>query len=249
MQPVVAVRSAAPQDAAKAVPQAFQIEFYELAVSQGTISANDDFWKPFDETFLGLWKHEILNKNGLRVGRAPLVELSFLRDELESAEQKQRSLIGAEGKDVEIDVRRNVHRQTLFFSNRHGEYEGRDYERCDNLFAASFRQTPRKPDHVRISLAPMVRAQRQRMEVANLSTFEVRVFQPQTLYDLGVELDLGVDECLVLSPTQAALDNQTLVGRIFMMEDRPAQRVEKILVVIPRLRGPLVETTPGIARQ
>ena len=239
--PVAASDAVEPRDAVKATAKYFQIELYQIAVSQGTISGNAAFWKPFDETFLGIWQHDLLAKNGLRVGRAPLTEMKYLTDQLADAEQSKQSMIGMRAKDEEIGVRSNVEQQTLFYFDKDGESAGHDFEKCDDLFAISFRQTPREPDHVRLSIAPMIRAHKQLLEVTNPLTMAVRWFQPQTLYDLGITLDLGVDQCLVIAPDQNAISNQTLVGRQFMMEERPAERVEKVLVIIPRVTGTLTE--------
>lgn len=236
-------------DATRARQQYFQILFYELRVQQGDISRNADFWKPFDETFLGLWKHDVLNKNGLRVGRAPLVELKYLREQMAGADETPQSIIGSESKDYEMEVRKDVAKQTIFYADKNGVYEGKDYEQCDNVFAVTFRRAPRHEDRVRITVAPMIRDQKSKMEVVNRQTMQVRQFQPETLYDLGITTELGVDECLVISPNAAALDNATLVGRIFLMENRPAERVEKILVIVPKVQGAVVETTPGTARR
>ena len=239
------------QDATQARQQYFQIVFYELRVPQGEISGNADFWKPFDESFLagGLWQHDVLNKNGLRIGRAPLVELKYLRDKLAGAEETTQSLIGAESKDYEMEVRKDVAKETIFYADKNGALAGKDFEQVDNLFAFTFRRAPRHEDRVRVSLAPMIRDQKSKIEVVDRAKMRVRMTQPETLYDLGISTELGIDECLVIAPTKSALDNDSLVGRIFLMEDRPAERVEKILVIVPKVQGALIETTPTASRR
>lgn len=239
----------APRDAEPARAKFFQISFYELTVGQGEISGKDAFWKPFDESFLGLWRHDVLHKNGLRVGRAPLVELAYLKERMEGAEESKQDLIGTESKDFEMTVRKDVPQQTIFYAGEDGQFTGHDFVAIDNLFAITFRRAPRKQDRVRIKLTPMVRDQRARLEVRDLRSMKVDLSRRQSFYELGVDTDLGLDECLVIAPASSALSNQTSVGRIFMMEDRPAERVEKILVIVPRLQGTLVETTPGMVKR
>lgn len=248
-QPATPVAAADGIDAAPARQQYFQIGFYELRFRQGEISGNAEFWKPFDETFLGIWQHDLLNKNGLRVGRAPLLELQHLRDQLVGADETPQTLIGTESKDFEMSVRKDVAKQTIFYADKRGEFEGKDFERCDNLFAITFRRAPRHEDRIKLSITPIVRDQREKIEVVDRESMRVQMFQPESLYDLGVQTELGINECLVIAPNANALENKTNVGRIFLMEDRPAERVEKILVIVPKVKGSVIETTPGTARR
>lgn len=234
------VQQVKPQDPVKTGQQFFQLEMYELAVPAGTISTNEDFWKPFDETFLGIWKHDVLYKNGLRVGRAPLTELSQLVAQLADAETQESSLIGMRGRDFEMAMKSNVDRQTIFFFDADGRMSGKDYAPADNIFAISFRQTPRTSDHVRLAIAPAVRELAERI-VRGTAEEGPKFLRPQTIYELGIELDLGADECLVISAADLAKQVKVSVGRSFMTEERPAQMVEKALVIIPRLRGELQE--------
>lgn len=238
-----------PRDAQKAVQQFFEISFLDLKVPQGSISQNEAFWKPFDETFLGLWQHDVLNKNGLRVGRATVAELSYLQKEVDGADADEKKLIGTESKDFEMEVRTNIPRQTIFYADRNGEFEGRDYEASDDLFAITFHRAPRHQDRVCIAIAPMIRGHKQKFAIANPETLQVRMVPPETLYDLGVQVELALNECLVIAPSSAALENPSLVGRAFLMEDRPAERIEHVLVIIPRRQGTLTETTPGVAQR
>lgn len=233
--------TARPQDPVKTPQQFFQLELYELVVPIGAISGSADFWKPFDETFLGLWKHDVLYKNGLRVGRAPLTELAQLAEQLQDAEAQESSLIGARARDFEMPMKKGADRQTIFYFDADGQMQGKDYEPADNIFALSFRQTPRTSDHVRLVIAPAVRELQERITRGDGPRFE----RPQTFFDLGIELDLGANECLVVAAADPARQVKVSVGRAFMTEERPAQLVEKAMVIIPRLRGELQEVLPG----
>jgi hypothetical protein len=233
--PTLSVQTSPPMDAQETGQQYFQLEFVQLALPLGQVSQNADFWKPFDETFLGFEVHAALDANGLRVGRAPRSELQALRNELQDAEQSKSSLVGTVGRDFEMNVRGNVERQTVNVFDLSGRQSMRDYDRCENLFAVNFRQTPRQPDRVQLSIAPAVREQKQRLAF-DPGTGTIEWQQARSIYDLSIRLDLGADECLVISPSPRALDNSLAVGRIFLMEERPASIVEKVLVIVPILR-------------
>lgn len=235
---------AAPQDPEHVTRKVFQLALYQLAVPQGSISANETFWKPFDETFLGPWQHALLGKNGLRVGRARFAELGYLKDQLAEAEQSAtQNVVGVEAKDTEISVRRDVATQTLFVFDNDGRSDGRDFVRVEDLFAIGFRQTPRHQDQLRLTMAPLIRALQSHIE-ANPLTLDVKRVKSQSLYELGIKFDLSVGECVVIAPNEAATTNAMLVGRVFMMEERPAERVEKVLVIVPSIAGTLTEVPP-----
>ena len=230
---------ARPKDAVKTAPEFFQLQFFQLSLPQGSISTNEAFWKPFDETFLGFTQHEVLDRTGFRVGRAPVRELDQLVSKLADSEHKDQDLLGAGGK-VELEMRHGVQFQTLFtFNASSGHYEGRDYDRADNIYVITFRQTPRQPDHVRVTLAPMVRSQRTEIRIVGDEDPEVKWVQDAVNFDLGLDCDLGADECIVVSPSAVALTNKLVVGRAFMMEERPAQMLEKVIVIKLRVPGTL----------
>lgn len=234
-----------PQDPVRTAKQFLALDMYQLSGSVGTFSTNADFWKPFDDTFLGMWKHDVLYKNGLRVGRAPLTELVQLIDKLADAESQESSLIGVRGRDFEIPMKKSPDPQDIFYFDRDGHMAAKSYEPGENFFAISFRQTPRTNDHVRLALAPAVRELQERIVRGDTPDSAPKFARPQTFFELGIELDLGADECLVISAADLASQNRLVVGRAFMIEERPSQMVEKALVIIPRLRGEIQEARPS----
>ncbi len=237
-------QSTRPQDPVKTTQQFFELEMYELSAPIGAFSTNADFWKPFDETFLGYRQNELLKLNGFRIGKAPLTELAYLTDKLADAESQESSLIGSRGKDFELPMKRSLDRQDIFYFDQDGRMIAKSYEPSENIFALSFRQTPRTSDHVRLAIAPAVREFQERLTRGQKPGEDPKFERPQTFFELGIELDLGADECLVISAADLAAQNKLVVGRAFMIEERPAQLVEKVMVIIPRLRGELKEVVP-----
>lgn len=232
-----------PADAKPTGPQLFELKIFQLAVPEGSISRNAEFWKPFDETFLAdLWKHDVLYKNGIRVGRAPLSELSAIRGELDDAETERSQLIGTNAQNVEIPLQQAVSHEIIFWFDGAGRSEGRDFFAVDNLFMLDFRQVPRRPDHVRLNLTPAVRDQKQKLSLGEDGRPKWKA--ATSIYEVGITTELGVDECIVIAPSDVAVSTSTSVGRVFMMEDRPAARVEKVIVIVPRLVGNIAEVKP-----
>src|SRR5215212_7519753 len=56
------------------------LSIYHLRVPIGTVSGSDEFWKRVDEHAVDVSTYDVLFKNGIRVGKAPISELeSFLK--------------------------------------------------------------------------------------------------------------------------------------------------------------------------
>jgi hypothetical protein len=246
-RPTAVATPTGPQDAKPTGRKLFQLQIFQLAVPEGAISRNADFWKPFDEAFLSPpWKHDVLYKNGLRVGRAPLSELAAMQNQLDNSEATRKELIGTKGQDVEMEVHRGIDKEIVFAFDERGQAEGRDYYSVDNLFMLSFTQVPRQPDHIFLSLAPAIRDQKQKLTLGDDG--RPRWAAATSIYQVGISTQLGVDECLVIAPSDVAARTSTSVGRAFMIEERPASRVEKVLVIVPRLIGNIEEVKQPVPR-
>jgi hypothetical protein len=162
--------------------------------------------------------------------------LDGLLDVLESPEITQSTLIGTRAVRFEIEMRQGVRQQTLMWFDQTGALRGRDFDQSTNLLAVSFRQTIRRPDHVSITLAPMVRSLRRQIQIGPQGgEREIQFTQPESIYDLGASVDLPLDHFLLIAPSaQANLDSS--VGRNFLTLDQPEQRLEIALLIVPTVR-------------
>ena len=78
--PADAASSAAPPAAAPGqvpivpgkISNVIFVSMYQFTVPYGTVSRDESFWKDVDETALDLGTYDLLLRNGIRVGRAPL---------------------------------------------------------------------------------------------------------------------------------------------------------------------------------
>src|SRR5262245_6335138 len=64
----------APRDAQPSVPMVFQLVCYQVSVPAGTVSRNEEFWKKIDEQAIAPAQYDLLRRNGMRLGQAPLGE-------------------------------------------------------------------------------------------------------------------------------------------------------------------------------
>ena len=141
--------------------------------------------------------------------------------------------IGAEMKNIPIEMKKNLLYENIFAFDQSNELIGRTFERCDNLFNISFQKAPRKFDQVRLSIAPTVRSTIKRIFATALNNeWEFEERRP-TSYYLGLTVDVPVDSFVVLAPSTEA-QKLTSLGRAFLVTDEPAEQMETALVVLAR---------------
>jgi hypothetical protein len=224
-----------PRDAAPAVHELFRIDVYQFTAPIGTLGRNEDFWKRIDEECVDVGTYDLLFKNGIRVGVAPMSEFDDIRKHIDADTRcHSMSVTGTIAKEVELATRKDVVMENIFQFNSANEPVGRTYENCTNLMNLSFEPTPRRPGAVRVKLCPMVRCSRAELEYSLLN--EEREFQwvsPESLYDLNLRVDIPPDGFLVVAPSSDA-DRLTSVGHAFLTQDGKTERLEQVIVMVPR---------------
>ena len=220
---------------AAASANGLRCDIYHLQVPFGTISRNADFWKHVDENAVDVATYDLLLKNGVRVGQAPVAEWEYFRQIMSQypAVTKQTSLVAAEAKPVELPVRKEQPFQDVWYFNARNELRGQSYDACENVLNVTFQQTPRKPNTMRVTLCPVVRAKMKRLEFSPLNNeIEVTYTAPERLYDLNLRTDVAVGDFLIVAPGSEATW-RTSVGNNFFITDGPTERMENILLIIP----------------
>jgi hypothetical protein len=217
------------------LPQGMRVEIYQLQVPFGTISKNAEFWKHIDENAVDVGTYELLLKNGVRVGQAPVAEWQYFRDIMSKypAITQQASLVAAEAKPVELPVRKQIVSQDLFYFDAKNRMQGQSFDACENIINLSFQQTPRRTDAMRVTLCPVVRAQQKRLEWSPLNNeLEITYTAPQRFYDLNLRTDVPIDSFLIVAPSSEATW-PTSIGNNFLVTPGDADRMETVLLVIP----------------
>jgi len=224
------------------------LEIWQMQVPLGTISRNDDFWKRIDETCLDPGTADLLQKNGVRVGEAPLAEWDFFRRIMEQhpAVAQKSVFSGPEGQLIEMEMNKSIEFQYIFFFDRNLQLSGNTYDRSDNILSLSFQPTPRKLGAVRIALCPTVRSHRRKLEFNSRSEErELQVVQAERLFDCNLRADVPLDHFLIVAPASAQPLTSS-IGKAFLMRDGEAEQFEQILLICPKpIR--LDANTPKIA--
>ncbi len=226
-----------PRDPAPVSRVFVRLDVYHLSVPEGTISRNDEFWKRINETSVNIATHDLLYKNGVRVGEAPVSEWSTIADAMRAnpTSVKPFSILATDSRAVELEMNSQPVSQTIFYFDRHNNLSGRSFDRCENLMTLSVQPVPRKPDTVRIAVCPLVRTARKRLEYTTRNDEqEIQYVRPERFYDVNLKSDVPVGSFLIVAPSPESMW-ETSIGRIFFMKDGAAERLEQVLVMVPRL--------------
>jgi hypothetical protein len=224
----------APLDAPAARQWIFQVDVYQIAVPLGTFSRNEEFWKRMDEQCVDASTYDVLFRNGIRVGQAPIAELAHFQKFMdEKVAMHRMSIAGADVKNVELEMKKDLPGQTIFAFDLRNVATGRDYDRSTNVINLAFQPAPRKPGCLRLTLCPMVRAHRKHFEFSALhEEREIQYVAPEMFYDLNLRCDIPRGRFFIVMPSPDALPS-TSVGHAFLTRDGFTTAQEQVLLVIP----------------
>ena len=223
--------------------QVLSMDAYVISVPDGTVSRSNPFWKRIDEQggMLRTGGHDLLRRNGVRIGLGRLDEWSYFKQIIDEhpATTQIYSLVSLGGRSVELEMKKDVAVQNIWYYNDAGRLIGRTYENCQNLWSVGFASVPRHPDHVRVGVSPLVRSLRKRLEVVmrrarpeDPPEREILYRSPEYLFDLAVEADVPPGRFLVVAPSEEATAGT--LGEAFLMTAGLGQRVERVILMVPR---------------
>jgi hypothetical protein len=219
--------------------QVIFVNMYEFTVPYGTISHDPTFWKDVDETALDLTTYDLLLRNGIRVGRAPLgawTNLALAIDREVTMYRTHRFTTFSGGDSLSVPMSPEMDDQLLFTLTSHG-MAGRWYDFCQNRFDFSFQWERHVEDTVRVNICPLVVVHRMRWDYFLADTPEERrLVQDDYLWDLAIKADLTRNDFLVIAPSPEAQDPYR-VGNKFLTNDGSTYRTEQILILA---RSPLI---------
>ena len=111
---------------------------------------------------------------------------------------------------------------------------GKSFDGSDNLLTVTFQQAPRKPQTMRIAVCPVVRSKIKRLEFSPLNKAqEITYTAPERLYDLNLKTDVPADSFLIVAPSDEATE-ATSIGNNFFITEGAAERMENVLLIVPR---------------
>ena len=231
------VPAAPTHDANPAPPLFVTLSVYRLAVPAKSISHNEEFWKHVNEDdALDIGAHDRLFANGFRVGIAERGDWDYFKNILESDEviSQQSESSGVVASELKLLLRDKITQQYItWFHPTHGLI-GQVYDRCENLVSIHFEALPKKIGSVRVSLTPVIRAERTELIYTIRDEIQELEFkQPEYFFDLKLAVDVPLDHFLLIAPSSDA-DLSTSLGRKFLYQESKGQEFEQILLISPQ---------------
>ena len=223
------------KDAVPDVALLLQLTTYKITLPAGTVSRNEEFWRHIRETAVDVGTHDLLYKNGVRVGVASADEWENLKTILEDnpALTQPGAYTGRESGDLEMEMKLKVPYQNLFFFDPSGDLVGRTFERCDNLLRVSFYAAPHKPGTMRLGMVPVVRSLREVYQaVGEVNERRIELVRPEHFYPLNLMVDVAIDDFLVVAPSPEAKWSTSL-GANFLVADGATDQAETLLIFRP----------------
>jgi hypothetical protein len=212
------------------------LDVYQLSVPLGAVSRSHEFWKRVDESSVDVATYDLLQKNGFRVGVAPASEWAYFRAIIEQhpAVTKRMTVTSGGAGSIELEMKKNVDFQNLFYLTDDNTLVGRTYERCENLISVGFQPAPRRPGKVRMTMCPLVRSTVRKLQVSVTNDErEYEYVKPERLYDLNLCADIPMDGFLVVAPSTLAKWSSNL-GETFLVDGGTTEKVEHVLLMVPR---------------
>jgi hypothetical protein len=227
----------APKDPLPPLQLATKFEIYDITLPAGAVSRSEPFWKIIDEEQIDPGTYDVLRRNGIRVGVAPVTDWPALRDQIAGlpASSQMMSVTGREATNVELPMKKDVVEENIFVYMPDGTLVGNTFEKCENIMALSFQQTPRKAGHLRLALSPLVRGTAKHLVYTVLGNEgEFTYSHTQRALDVNLRVEIPLDYLLIVAPSEEAKTASSL-GHAFLMSDAPAEKQEHVLVMVPRM--------------
>jgi hypothetical protein len=231
------VKAPDPHGAKRLMPVVIAMDVYHLTVPANAISRNEEFWKRVDEDRIDIGIHDLLLKNGIRIGVGRDADWSYFKGLLgrypSARSARGRTEAGKEGY-VELEMKTGVPEQVIFGLDDHDQDWGRRFEKCDDLLGISFIASTHNPGEATVKVCPIVRGIRRyyRVSVYNEET-QFELTQPEHLYDMRIEARLPLNDFLIVAPSEASR-NSSSMGHTFLITDGQAEPIEHCLVIVPR---------------
>jgi hypothetical protein len=229
---------AGPQDAQPEPQLVVSLSIYQIVVPAHTVSANEEFWKHMAEDgVVDVAAHDRLYANGIRVGIAPRADWDYFRNILESNSlicRKTGATGGSAPSSLELPLKKNIVQQFITFFHPTNGLVGQMYDRCDNALAIRFEAVPRKVGDVRVTVTPLLRAERtELMYTVRDEPQELKFTRPEYFFDLKLGVDIPLDNFLVIAPSTDA-ELSTSIGRRFLFQESDGQEFETVFVISPQ---------------
>lgn len=209
---------------------------YKIKLPLSVFSGNEKIWRMVDEDSLDSQTSLMLAQNGIRAAVLPQANWPAVAKQLQgySAWTEQFTCRVDSGIAIELQMRVNIDRQTVFYIDRDLNLQGRTFERCDNKFRLVLSRAGESKDVV-VSLEPVVSMGTTQVVRAAGDMTPTRdvARQDQSFENLRLWAKIRADQALILSPTHMK-DSPFSVGSQFLADLDGTPPSELVLVLVPQ---------------
>lgn len=217
-----------------------QFETLRTRVPAGLFSGSDKVWNHIAEEAVGYHAQQLLQRNGMRVGRGRVEDWEPIRALLEAAgpvETSTSNLQVSNGLPLMLELTEPRPEQTLFLIRSDGSSAGATFRDCSDLFRIEYLLDPADPAAVLLDVMPEILAPRpEPPHFALRPTVPEDLVQPsRVLSELAFRIRLGPGEFLAIGPSPMVGDSDHLVGSLLLCDRIEGRRLESMYFITPRV--------------
>lgn len=233
------VTPADPATPGAARPPVVTVDVFLFDLPAGTVSGDAAFWRAVDEAAVGgPAGSDEMARNGLRCGVVPRDQSASFSRYFDQHPKRVRKTTFPPGQfgTVELDLDQHVEAEDLFVFDTAGPCRGRSYADCTNGVAMTYEPEPREPDAVRVTVCPVIKSDRRRTSfTAMQEPMDTPFADVDRVYDLSLSAALRGDQMLVVAAGPTAAGRPSSVGHRFFLTAGPAERRERVVLVVPTI--------------
>lgn len=205
---------------------------------QGSFSESGKIWNHLDEQVIPAEVAAMLQRNGLRVGRAKNTSwrpIKAILDGDRNVRAFQNSMIMYNGLPLTLELDQQPHDQTVFISRRDETLQGRTFLASMNLIRVEYAVPITDPDSVLVDIMPEIRMEAPAPKLTVDGWMHRPIVPPSEVFrELAARVLIGPDEFLAIGPSAASGRPHTL-GALLLRGQVNGQPVESMLFLSPRV--------------
>jgi len=223
-----------------------KLRLVSIEVPLGMASSSEEIWSYLDEERTRAVRSAALGRNGLRLGVAhkdSWPDLAKILQHLTGQKLMENYIVALPGRPVQINLKVDQGKQTIFTSYEDRTLSGSDYPPGDNLLALNCSLDENNITSFVLTGMPQIRSLHRKTEIVKDVTGLMMTDRPVIFsFDAATfQLPMTNNEILVIGPG-AESRRPTSIGYHFFVHEKQDILFETILVLIPEVvKAPLRE--------
>ncbi len=212
-----------------------RIVVYKISLPAGMFSNNDKIWRLVDEDALDSQTSLMLAQNGMRAAVLEQSRWPAIAQMLQtpSAMTEQFACVIGSGQNVDLMMRPNIERESLFYIDRDLNMQGRTFNQCDNKIRLGLHRDKTNKQFI-VALEPLVTTgTTQMVRTQDMVSVQNTSVREHSFENLRMWVTLTGDQALVLTPSRMK-ETPFSVGAKFLSDIEAVPPREMVLVFVPQ---------------